>query len=151
RVLGLLWQDGPLSPRWFFSKIENGSLTDPLLMISGATGEPEISNDSLWTQISQADGVEIGGPNTPTNPSIRINVFTMLNDLWRSEGVLLSDGKILAIWSSGSAEGMSLFSGVIDMTNSHSASPSADDSELDDVTRNTLLVYGGDRGEAGQR
>jgi hypothetical protein len=45
---------------------------------------------------------------------------------------------------------MSLFFGVIDLADSRLVASLPDDSQLEDVTRNILLVYGGDRGETGQ-
>ena len=150
RVLGLLWEDGPSSPRWFFSKIENGTLSDPAVLLSAGSVKPEISNDSLWTSISQSDDASASGSSKATKTSIKVNVITMLNALWRTQGTLLANGKVLAIWSSGSSEGMSLFFGVMDMDDSRSIARPSDDSTLEDVTRNILLVYGGERGETGQ-
>lgn len=148
--MGLLWEDGPSSPRWLFAKIENGTIADPTVLRSAGSVRPEISNDSLGTYISQSDEVQSNGPTHSTKPGIKVNVITMLNALWRTEGTLSANGKVLAIWSAGSAEGMSLFFGVIDMTDSRWVAGSADDSPLEDVTRNILVVYGGDRGETGQ-
>ena len=150
RVLGLLWEDGPSSRRWLFAKIENGTIADATVIQSAGSVQPEISNDSLGTYISQSDEVQSDGPAHSTKPGIKVNVITMLNALWRTEGTLSANGKVLAIWSSGSAEGMSLFFGVIAMTDSRLVASSTDDSQLEDVTRNILLVYGGDRGETGQ-
>ena len=150
RLLGLLWEDGPSSPRWFFSKIENGTLSDPAVFLSAGSVKPEISNDSLWTSISRSDDASASGPSKATKTSIKVNVITMWNALWRTQGTLLANGKVLAIWSSGSSDGMGLFFGVMDVDDSRSIARPSDDSTLEDVTRNVLLVYGGDRGETGQ-
>lgn len=149
-VLGLLWEDRPCSPRWLFSYIENGALSDPPVALSGGSDKPEISNDSLWTVISQPIPVQDTGPDSPAEAAIAVNVRAMVNALWRTDGLLLSEGKVLAIWSSGTGEGMRLYSGLVGIADSHATPEMADQSGLSDVTRDTLLVYTGDRNDAGQ-
>jgi hypothetical protein len=149
-VLGLLWEDMPCSPRWLFSYIENGALRYPPIALSAGSDRPEISNDSLWTVISQPNPVQGADPNSPAEAGIAVNVRAMVNALWRTDGILLANGKILAVWSSGTSEGMRLYSGLVGIADSDSTPDVANQSGLNDVTRDTLLVYTGDRNEAGQ-
>jgi len=147
-ILGLLWENQPDSGQWLFSRIENGVLTANPVVLSKGLDRAEISNDSLQTQILQANDAQ-PDPTVSMKRTIEVNVLTMLNALWRTQGVLFEEGRILAIWSTGSREGMKLCFGVLEMGGLDSAHASHD-SKLDDVTRSTFLIYGGDRGEAGQ-
>jgi hypothetical protein len=149
-VLGLLWEDKPCSPRWFLSYIENGTLRNPPIALSGGSDKPEISNDSLWTVIAQPSPVLDADPTYPAEAAIAVNVRAMVNALWRTDGVLLTNGKIFAVWSSGTNEGMRLHSGLVGIADPDSTPDAANQSELNDVTRDTLLVFAGDRNDAGQ-
>jgi hypothetical protein len=149
-VLGLLWEDMPCSPRWFLSYIENGALRDPSLRLSGGSDQPLISNDSLWTMISRPNQILPADPDSGADAAITVSVRAMANALWRANGVLLSKGKIFAIWSSGTDEGMRLYSGLIDTADSGSTPGLPARSEVQDVTRDTTLVFDGDRDSAGQ-
>jgi hypothetical protein len=151
QTLGLLWKDKATSSRWLFSNIRDGILIEPALELTRDSERAEISNDSLWTWIDQPNAPQNGAPDSLSEPTITLNLSTMLNAVWRANGLLPMNGKMLAIWSSGTAEGMGLYSGLLSKQDSGSTQVHAAETPTEnDVTRDMLLVYGGDRQFVGQ-
>ena len=148
-VLGLLWEDKPLSPRWLFSYLENEASLDPAIALSAGSDSVPISNDSLETMIAQPSHL---GPHPNSSPDavIGVDVRSMSNGLWRTDGMVATDGGILVVWSAGTSKGMRLYSAFIGVSSHGSHADPLQASELDDVTRNSLLVYGGEPNYAGQ-
>lgn len=150
QLLGLLWKDKPISPRWFFSYIRDGSVLATPVCLTDSPTKPAISNDSLWTEIIQSNRVG-GSVDFPSESSITLNVRSLLNAIWRSKGVLMTGGKVSAIWSSGTDDGMRLYYEIIS-----SETLAALDQRTkvsigeEDVSRDVQLVYGGDRDQVGQ-
>ena len=150
QLLGLLWKDKPISPRWFFSYIRDGSVLATPVCLTDSPTKPAISNDSLWTEIIQSNRVG-GSVDFPSESSITLNVRTLLNAIWRSKGVLMTGGKVSAIWSSGTDDGMRLYYEIVS-----SETLAALDQRTkvsigeEDVSRDVQLVYGGDRDQVGQ-
>lgn len=148
-TLGLLWEDKPFSPLWFFSYIENNSSVAPPIALSEESGSVEISNDSLWTSIVQPG--QLGpSPNTSLDAVIGVEVQDMENALWRTDGMAATKDGIIAIWSAGTSEGMQLHSALIRMPAQGFHPNALQTPELDDVTRDMLLMYGGEQSYAGQ-
>ena len=147
--LGLLWEDKPLSARWLYSYLQDGTSVAPPVVLSDELGAAGVSNDALWTLISQPNQL---GPvsNSAPDAVIGVDVQSMANALWRTEGIVATNDGILAIWSAGTKEGMRLHSALIAMNGSPPHGDSLHRDELDDVTRNTVLIYGGERDYAGQ-
>jgi len=148
-TLGLLWEDKPFSPLWFFSYIENDSPVSPAIALSEESPGVEISNDSLWTSIAQPGQL---GPSANTSPDavIGVDVQNMENALWRTDGMAATKDGIIAIWSAGTSEGMQLHSALIRMPAQGFHPNALQTPELDDVTRDMLLMYGGEQSYAGQ-
>lgn len=149
-LLGLLWKDKPTSSSWFFSYIRDGSVLATPTCLTDSSTKPAIGNDSLWTEIIQSNRVG-GSVDFPSEGSITLNVRTLLNAVWRSKGVLMTGGRVAAIWSSGADDGMRLYYESI--SSETLAGPDqwtqASISE-EDVSRNVQLLYGGDRDQVGQ-
>jgi hypothetical protein len=148
-TLGLLWEDKPFSALWYFSYIENDAPAAPPIALSEESPSVEISNDSLWTSIAQPG--HLGpSPNTSPDAVIEVDVQDMANALWRTDGMAATKDGIIAIWSAGTNEGMQLHSALIRMP-AQSLHPNAlQTPEFDDVTRDMLLMYGGEPSYAGQ-
>jgi hypothetical protein len=148
-TLGLLWEDKPFSALWFFSYVENGSLLTPPIALSEESGSVEISNDSLWTSIAQPGHL---GPSANTSPDavIGVDIQDMANALWRTDGMAATKDGIIAIWSSGTNEGMQLHSALIPVPAQGFHPNALQTPEFEDVTRDMLLMYGGEQGYAGQ-
>lgn len=148
-TLGLLWEDKPFSPLWFFSSIENNSSVAPPIALSEESGSVEISNDSLWTSIVQPGQL---GPSANTSPDavIGVEVQDMENALWRTDGMTATKGGIIAIWSAGTGDGMQLHSALIDVSGQGFHPNALQTPEFEDVTRDMLLMYGGEQSYAGQ-
>lgn len=149
-ILGLLWEDKPFSPLWFFSYIENDSPVSPPIALSGESPSVEISNDSLWTSIAQPGQL---GPSANTSPDavIGVDVQDMANALWRTDGIATTKDGIIAIWSAGTSDGMQLHSALISIPAAQGFHPNVlQTPEFEDVTRDMLLMYGGEQSYAGQ-
>jgi hypothetical protein len=148
-TLGLLWEDKPFSPLWFFSYLENNSSVASPIALSEESRSVEISNDSLWTSIAQPGHL---GPSANTSPDsvIGIDVQDMVNALWRTDGMAATKDGIIAIWSAGTSEGMQLHSALIRMPTQGFHPNALQTPEFDDVTRDMLLMYGGEQSYAGQ-
>jgi hypothetical protein len=148
-TLGLLWEDKPYSSLWFFSSIENNSSVTLPIALSEESGSVEISNDSLWTSISQPG--HLGpSPNTSPDAVIGVDVQDMANALWRTDGMAATKDGIITIWSAGTSDGMQLRSALIRMPGQGFHPNALQTLEFEDVTRDMLLMYSGEQGYAGQ-
>ncbi len=150
-VLGFLWEDQPLSPRWFFSyiNIDNEYSLSPPIALSATSIGTEITDDSLSTLIAQPGH---SGPSLNGSPDavIGVNVQSMTNALWRTAGLTTTKDGIIAVWSADGDAGMQLFSALIATQGQSSHVDSRPTDELDDVTRDAVLEYGGEQSYAGQ-
>jgi hypothetical protein len=147
--LGLLWEDKPFSARWLYAYVQDGASLAPPVVLSDEPGTGEVSNDALWTLISQPN--QLGPvPNSSPDAVIGVDVQSMANALWRTEGIGATNGGILAVWSAGTKEGMRLHSALIGINGSPPHGGSLHTTELEDVTRDTVLIYGGEPDYAGQ-
>jgi hypothetical protein len=147
--LGLLWEDKPFSARWLYSYVVDGASVAPPVVLSDEPGADEISNDALWTLISPPN--QMGPvPNSSPDAVIGVDVHSMANALWRTEGIVATDAGLLAIWSAGTEEGMRLHSALIGMNGSSPHSDLFGKTELEDVTQDTVLIYGGEPDYSGQ-
>ena len=146
--VGLLWEDKPFSARWLYSNVEDRSVAPPVVL-SDEPGTSEISNDALWTLFSPPN--QMGpAPNPSADAVIGVDVHSLANGLWRTEGIVATNGGILAIWSAGTKEGMRLRSALIRIDGPPPHSDSFHATELEDVTRDTVLIYGGEPDYSGQ-
>lgn len=149
-TLGLLWEDKPFSPLWFFSYLDNNSSVAPPIALSEESGSIEISNDSLWTSIAQP-GHLVPSPNTSPDAVIGVDVQDMANALWRTDGIATTKDGIIAIWSAGTSDGMQLHSALISIPAAQGFHPNVlQTPEFEDVTRDMLLMYSGEQDYAGQ-
>jgi hypothetical protein len=142
--LGLLWQDGRGSGRWLFSYLREGnSLGEPIVLSTGID-RLVVGKDTLTTWIGQPDEHYGSNPNTPADSSASLIMYGMFNNVWRSSGLSLVGDKLLAVWPSGTADGMRLYSAILGSpgdvsgpTTEHQLTGRAD------VTEQALLLYGG--------
>jgi hypothetical protein len=140
--LALLWEEGLRSGEWMLSYIRNYAALEPPVEISSAASATQVSNDSLLTTVFSAESSKDWNASNPLS-SIKVLVRSGMNDVWRASGLARSDGKILALWSSGDSDGMRLFSGVFSLS-SDSLKPR--ENRGDDVTRTTsIFSKGGQR------
>jgi hypothetical protein len=146
-VLGLLWRDGESAGRWLFSDIRDRQLVEPPTELSHDPENVQVSNDSLWTWITHPN--ERHGQAVISEPSITLNVRTALNNVMnvlRVNGAIAVGDKFLAVWPSGSSDGMRLYSGIlrpVDSVEKGTSSSRAKDSRELDITQQTVLFYGG--------
>jgi hypothetical protein len=146
-VLGLLWRDGEIAGKWFFSYIRDQKLIEPPTELSNDPEYDRVSNDSLWTWITHPG--ERHGEAKVSEPLITLNVHTALNNVMnvlRVSGVIAAGDKFLAVWPSGNSNGMQLYSGVLSSMGSAStgaASADAEHASYSDVTQQTVILYGG--------
>ena len=139
-VLGVLWAQGITSGRWLFSYIRDDKLVEPPTELSHGPDKYEIGNDSLETQVLQANKIELVDHNVSPAPSIRLNMRNLLNSLWRTSGLIALRDRVFAIWSSGNDDGMRLYSGILGSGPFDTIRRDADPEERD-VTRNVVVQY----------
>jgi len=139
--LGLLWKTAQSSGRWYFSLIQEQRLLASRAELSPGSDDL-VSNDTLSMNISASNSSHGGNPNAPSERSITVNFISQLNNVLRSSGLALSDGKLQAVWSSGSKEGMGLYFGELSQQN---ASPPGEERgrEEIDVTSSAIVIYEG--------
>jgi hypothetical protein len=144
-TLGLLWQEGLSSGRWLFSYIRGSELAWPPIELSRALAEYEPSSDSLWTWVYQPSGPQDWGPNTPLSSSATLVVRDESNDIWRASGLVATNRNFLAVWPTENSSGMQLKFAVLGSRGSivKKRTAARDDSTQHDVTKDTLVLYGG--------
>lgn len=138
--LGLLWSEG--SGRWFFAQIEGGRLQPPAELSAGS-GSGGVNPNSLWTAISRDDSE--APVNLPGGAPIQVDVRSLANSLWRTQGLVITGDRVLAIWPSRSVNGNELSRGTFESSSPLPDQPRRPDfnaQELD-VTRQTSIVYSG--------
>ena len=139
--LGLLWSAG--SSQWSFAQIENQQMRPPIELSRVGAKSERVNQDSLWTVISRDDSrADVG----PSGAPIKIDVRTLANSLWRTQGLAVTGDRVFAIWPSSDATGSRLDAGVLEplFSAEHQADDtgSRDSTEVD-VTSQTALVYDG--------
>jgi len=117
-------------------------LSDGRIELS-SSGDDLVSNDTLSLNIFAANSRHGGNPNTLSESSITINVASQLNNVLRSSGLAVGNGKIQAIWSSGDKDGMHLFFGVLSHERATAQAQGKEGQEFRDVTSNTSVLYAG--------
>jgi hypothetical protein len=140
--LGLMWKTAQSSGRWYFSVIQDQKLSDGRIELS-SSGDDLVSNDTLSLNIFAANSRHGGNPNTLSESSITMNVASQLNNVLRSSGLAVGNGKIQAIWSSGDKDGMHLFFGVLSHERASAQAQGKEGQEFRDVTSNTSVLYAG--------
>jgi hypothetical protein len=138
-VLGLLWKDGRFSGRWLFSRIQGQKLLEPT-ELSRDSEKHEVSDDSLWTVIDQWNDPDAA---REPEPSIKLKVRSEPNVVWRGKGLIAVGDKVLAVWPSSSNEGIGLYAGTLGPKSSVLSEASTGVANLVDVTRQTVMLYGG--------
>lgn len=138
--LGLLWSDG--SRKWYFAQIENNRIQPPIELSPGSKGG-EVTQDSLWTVISRGNSQgEVGLSGAP----IEVDVRTLADSLWRTQGLVASGDRVFATWPSSDSDGSRLDAGVLGPLFSPEHQTKGTDSREStevDVTRQTAFVYDG--------
>src|ERR1700687_3363237 len=149
--LGLLWSEGAASRRWFFSYIQNHELIEPCVELSHPRRAYDVSNDALWTWVYQPDAPLDEGAIESSSSSITVNTRNLVNSVWRAAGLTQLNDKVVAIWSSESPEGMSLFFAILGGGQSHlKEGGSRDSSAKTNVTNRVSVLYGGSQNFRGQ-
>jgi hypothetical protein len=145
--LGLLWRDGEHAGRWLFSIIRDQKLVEPEIELSNDPENIQVSSDSLWDGITQANGFH--GQTAASEPSITLNVHSALNNVmsvFRANGVIAVGGKYLVVWPAGSSNGMQLYTGMLGSARrveKKADSSNSQASDVGDVTNQSMLLYGG--------
>jgi hypothetical protein len=142
-TLGLLWQEGLSSGRWLFSYIRGSNLAWPPIELSPAPIEEEPSSDSLWTWVYQPSGPQDWGPNAAPSSSATLVVRDESNDIWRADGLIATNKNFLAAWPTQNSSGMQLGFAVVGSHGSILKRPVREHSTQHDVTKDTLVLYGG--------
>jgi hypothetical protein len=146
--LGLLRQDGRCSGRWLFSLIRDNRLVEPPTLLSPGLMQLEVSNDSLSNWIAPPNVHHGWDRSAPAESSITLSLYGMLNNVWRGSGLTAADGKIVAVWASGDANGMQLRCAVLSKTmvpRQDPHSPSTLKESGIDVTQQTAILYAGNQ------
>jgi hypothetical protein len=138
-VLGLLWKDGRFSGRWLFSRIQGQKLLEPT-ELSHDSEKHEVSEDSLWTVIDQWNDADAA---PEPEPSIKLKIRSEQNVVWRGKGLIAVGDKVLAVWPLSSNEGKGLYAGTLGPKGSVLSEASTGVANLVDVTRQTVMLYGG--------
>jgi hypothetical protein len=145
-VLVLLWKEQDrASARWMFSYIRGHEL-GPSLELGQDSAKDEVSNDSLWSALAEGGRAGSHGAADELGPSIVLNVSSQPSTVWRSHGLVDVGSKVLAAWPEVDADGVHLY--LKDLRNPGSESQpgvptDAEKSSRIDVTRSTLILYGG--------
>jgi len=143
-ALGLLWEGGWFSGRWLFSTIRDGKLESPPIELSRGVSKLEVGQNSVSLHVAQSNTTMSG--YSRIRSSITLDVFGVLNDVWRNQGLVATKDKILAIWSSGNRDGMRLYSGTLTSIPLRNGKPDSNEGpagkELD-VTDQTAVLFGG--------
>jgi hypothetical protein len=145
-MLGLLWEEGESSGRWLFSRVLDKGIVEPPIELFSRSAKHEVSNDSLWTILDPENGPEAGDTKGPPEASITLNVRSDLNNVWREKGLVATKDKIVAVWPTGNWEGMRLYAGLLEPLGrvpKVTKSAGTNDSSEPDVTRQTVILYGG--------
>jgi len=145
-ALGLLCEEGQGSGRWFFFHIRDQKLVEQLTELSSGPENEKVSDDSLLTWIDQSSAHQGDNSNAPSAASIALSIHNERNSVWRGSGLITTGGKIVAVWPSGGRDGMGLYSAVLSPAVSASndkAFPAAKDASDSDVTRQSVILYGG--------
>jgi len=143
-TLGLLWEEGWFSGRWMFSTIKDGELKLPPKEVSSGVSHLVVGENSISLNVAQSNTTEHG--YSRIRPRITVNLFGILNDVWRSQGVVATKDKILAVWSSGNKDGMRLYAGTPTLTPQQNTKLDSDQSQTGreiDVTDQTAVLFGG--------
>ena len=144
-ALWILWEDDHGTGTWFLSSIEENRLVELPLELTRSSSTYQVRSDALFTQISQLDEYEPEDQEVPTQPSVILNVLNMRNNVWRSTGLLQSNGKLVAVWPSANNDGMELDSGVLEHMRSAQRMSSGDKDNMPDsrATKPVVVLYGG--------
>jgi len=140
-ALGLLWQEGEnrRSGRWLFSIVRQGGELEPPVELSQGSVRYEVSSDSLRTSINQAG--RVSSLDMPEASTV-VNVFSELNTVWRSIGLVATGDSVLAVWQTGRSTGVHLNAALLSHSNGTPIPQSGDTKEEPniDVTRQTAVI-----------
>jgi hypothetical protein len=137
--LGLLWTD---NERWFLSMVKAPALQGPSIEIDQRPQSVPIVNDSLWTVFY---GPSHRSNASTSDPAVGLEVRSLPGTVWRSGGLVASQGRLHAVFLSVGVDGQSLQSGTLSMRTANPAASrthaKAETSRVD-VTKQVALLYG---------
>jgi len=108
----LLWEEGAdrRTAGWFVSHLQDSRLAGDRTELSQHFDQFVVHDDSLWTSVDRTEDL---AEDTMAGSTLTLTVLSELNNVWRGQGLAISDDHIVAVWPSQNHEQQGLNSGIL--------------------------------------